>query len=358
MWNKNKLTQTLNIQYPIIQGPFGGSFSSVELVTKVSNLGGLGSFGLNSYNPDQIIAINQAIKKRTRKPYLLNLWVPFYQKEIEGYTLEDFEKLKSRFKPYFDDLKLDLPNFPVPNTQNFEAQVEAILKAKPPIVSFIFGIPDPLILKKLKQAAIKIIGTATTFEEAQKLEEAQFDAIVASGTEAGGHRASFLTAPEKSTLSTKDLVKELVGKINLPIIAAGGVTNGEDIVQVLSLGVEGVQMGTVFLATESSNASLLHKELLLSSNLLNTSLTKVFTGRLARAIATNLSEKFIEENVVAPYPIQSLFLSSLRKKAIENKNFSYSAFWSGQPSVPLKYKRVEDLFTALLREVVLNMPSK
>lgn len=354
MWNKNNLTEVLKVQYPIIQGPFGGSFSSIELLTKVSNLGGLGSFGLNSYDSTQILAINDAIKRLTTKPYLLNLWVPFYQEEMEHYSLEQFEELKHRFKPYFDALEVDLPTFPVPKTQSFDAQIEAILKAKPPIVSFIFGIPDALILKELKQSAIKIIGTATTLEETKAIEAAQFDAVVASGIEAGGHRASFLDLPENSTLSTKGLVKELIGNIDLPIIAAGGIANGKEIIQMMRLGAQGVQMGTAFLATQSSNASLLHKELLRSPKGLNTSLTKVFTGRLARALTDNLSKNFLEEKVVAPYPIQSLFLSSLRKKSLEKKEFSYNAFWSGQLSVPLRHERVEDLFSALLREIAKN----
>jgi nitronate monooxygenase len=351
MWHKTSLTEKLKLQYPIIQGPFGGSFSSVELVSNVSNLGGLGSFGLNSYSPAQILKIDQQIKEKTSKSYALNLWVPFYEEAVEDYTLEDFEELKGIFKPYFDALELSLPNYQKPKTQNFEAQIEAILKAKPPIVSFIFGVPAPEIIKALKQKNIKIIGTATTLEEGGIIAAAGLDCIIASGIEAGGHRASFLEVPEKSTMTTTTLVQALVPNIALPIVAAGGITRGKDIAKILHLGAAGVQMGTAFLATKASNASALHKHLLLSEEVLKTSLTKVFTGRLARAIETNLSTSLMQEKKVAPYPIQSMFLSSLRKKALENNQLGYSAFWAGQPSSPLKYRDVEELFSALLKEI-------
>lgn len=351
MWNKTSLTEQLGLQYPIIQGPFGGNFSSVELVSKVSNLGGLGSFGLNSYSPAQILEIDKEIKKNTSKPYALNLWVPFYKEEIRNYTLEDFEELKGVFKPYFDALELKLPDFREPKVPNFEAQIEAILKANPPVVSFIFGVPNPEIIKALKQKNIRIIGTATTLDEGKYIAASGLDGIVASGIEAGGHRASFLEAPEKSTLTTEALLQTLVPNVRLPVVAAGGITRGKEIAGMLHLGAAGVQIGTAFLATKSSNASVLHKSLLLSEEVLKTSLTKVFTGRLARAIETNLSTVLMQEKKTAPYPIQSMFLSSLRKKALENKELGYSAFWAGQPSLPLKYKTVEDLFSALLKEI-------
>jgi nitronate monooxygenase len=354
MWNKTSLTQQLKLQYPIIQGPFGGSFSSVELVSKVSNLGGLGSFGLNSYSPDQILEIDKQIKEKTSKPYALNLWVPFYKEAITNYTLEDFEELKGVFKPYFDALELKLPDFLEPKLQNFETQIEAVLEANPPVVSFIFGVPDLEIIKALKQKNIKIIGTATTLDEGKYIASSGLDCIVASGIEAGGHRASFLEVPEKSTMTTEALVQVLVPNVKLPVAAAGGITRGKDIAKMLDLGASGVQMGTAFLATKASNASALHKRLLLSEEVLKTSLTKVFTGRLARAIETNLSAALMQEKKVAPYPIQSMFLSSLRKKALENNELGYSAFWAGQPSSPLKYKDVEELFSALLEEITLH----
>src|SRR5690606_29205117 len=109
MWNKTKATKLLKIKYPIIQGPFGGRFSSVKLLSTVSNMGGLGSFGLNSYSPDEITEVDKEIKKSTNNPYALNLWVPLKDDPAVIYSKKDFQKLKKKFKPYFDEMNLPLP---------------------------------------------------------------------------------------------------------------------------------------------------------------------------------------------------------------------------------------------------------
>ena len=351
MWSKTKVTELLHIKYPIIQGPFGGSFSSAKLVSSVSNLGGMGSFGLNSYSPSKILAINTEIKSLTQKPYALNLWVPLKNNLEKPFSKKDFEYLKVTFKPYFDLLDLTIPDLPeLPKGQDFEEQVEAVLKSKPPVVSFIFGVPSKNIVSELKQRKIIIMATATTLEEAKLLEEAKIDIVIASGKEAGGHRASFIKPPEESIYKTHTLVSQLLNKIKIPIIAAGGITTGNDIYKFLNVGASAVQLGTVFLATKESNASTLHKKQLLSKNLLDTNLTKVYTGRLARVITTHFSKEFNKKKL-APYPIQSSFLSSLRKKALEKSQLDYVAFWAGQPTTVLKYKSTNELFSALLKEI-------
>lgn len=352
MWNKTQATELLKIKYPIIQGPFGGTFSSAKLVSTVSNLGGMGSFGLNSYSPEEILEIDKEIKQLTNKTYALNLWVPLKNDPTDNYEKDDFEELKKIFKPYFDKMQIPLPEMPNPKTQGFEIQIEAILKTKPPVASFIFGIPPKEIISELKKRAITSIATATSLEEAALIEEAGIDFVVASGSEAGGHRASFIKSAEESLTSTHLLVHQVVDNVNIPVIAAGGISNGRNIANVLKLGASAAQIGTAFLATNESNASTIHKSKLLSNEPIKTDLTKVYTGRLARAISNNLSRDFETANNerIAPYPIQSAFLKSLRKVSVEQDKLDYAAFWSGQPSSILKYKSANKLFNSLVSE--------
>ena len=352
MWNKTRATEILKIKYPIIQGPFGGKFSSPQLVSTVSNLGGMGSFGLNSYSPEAISRIDKEIKHLTEKSYLLNLWVPLKNDPVNYYRKEDFEALKKIFKPYFEQLQVPLPEMSNPTTQNFELQVEAILKNKPPVASFIYGRPSKEIIGELKKRGIVNIATATTVEEAMKIEEAGIDLVIASGSEAGGHRASFLKPAEESLNSTGPLVHQIIHNISIPVIAAGGISNGQDIADILKLGASAVQMGTAFLATNESNASTIHKSKLLAKEPIRTELTKVHTGRLARAIPNNLSKslKISEHEIIAPYPIQSAFLSSLKKASLEQNNSDFVAYWSGQPSTLLKHSSAEKLFGSLIEE--------
>lgn len=352
MWNKTRATDLLNIKYPIIQGPFGGNFSSTKLVSVVSNLGGMGSFGLNSYAPEEIMKIDEEIKSLTKNTYVLNLWVPLKNDPLKEYRQQDFEALKKSFKPYFEQLKIPLPKTINPKTQSFELQIESILKAKPPVASFIFGVPPKEIIHELRKRKILSMATATTLEEAEVIEEAGIDLVVCSGSEAGGHRASFIREPEESLTSTQLLIHQVADNINIPIIAAGGISTGKDIANVLRLGASAAQIGTAFLATNESNASPTHKFKLLSEEPIKTDLTKIHTGRLARAISNTLSEDFKNPNndVIAPYPLQSIFLSSLRKASLEQGRLDYVAYWSGQPSTPLKHHSTEGLFNSLVEE--------
>src|SRR5262245_19187240 len=112
MWNDNALTRRLKLRYPIIQGPFGGGLSSVELLAAVSEAGGLGSFGLHHSTPAQIRDIGAAIKARTTKPYALNLWVQDHDPGGLALSAAAFEQAVARFRPYYDALGVAPPQPP------------------------------------------------------------------------------------------------------------------------------------------------------------------------------------------------------------------------------------------------------
>ena len=132
MWNQNTLTQKLNIDYPIIQGPFGGGLSSIKLLSAVSNAGGMGSYGAHILSPSQIYELTKRINETTDKAYALNLWVSDHDPggwKMQKSAFTDYVKL---FKPHYDHLAIEPPNFPEKYTEYFEEQVEALLDAKPP----------------------------------------------------------------------------------------------------------------------------------------------------------------------------------------------------------------------------------
>lgn len=350
MWNNTRATKLLRIKYPIIQGPFGGGFSSAGLTATVSNCGGMGSFGLNAYNAEEILKINKDIKALTDQPYALNLWVPLQNDPIKQYTSQAFEQLRDAVRPYFDELGLNVPEYPEYEENTFEDQVEAILRAKPPVMSFIFGIPAKEIIRELKQSKTTIIITATTPEEALQAEAAGADLVVASGAAAGGHRASFLNpGVRESLLDTATLVEETLKNIKIPVIAAGGLSDGDAIYKVMKLGASAVQLGTAFLATDESNATDVHKKKLLSKEQLRTTLTKIYSGRLARAMANDFTEglKHLQDDIIAPYPVQGKFLAPLRQAAIARQKWEYVAFWAGEPSSVLVHTSAEKLFHSL-----------
>jgi nitronate monooxygenase len=197
-----------------------------------------------------------------------------------------------------------------------------------------------------------MIGTATTPEEAVALEQAGVDAIVASGFEAGGHRGSFLRRSEDSLTGTISLVPRTVDQVEVPVIAAGGIADARGIVAALALGASGVQMGTAFLTCEESGASRLHREALLGGGAGHTSLTRGFTGRLARGIHNRLMEALNQNGIeILPYPLQRALVRNLATAAEAAGRSELLPLWAGQ-SAPLS--RCTDV-TELLESLVENV---
>lgn len=347
-WNKTRVASKLGIKYPIIQGPLGG-FSSQRLAAAVSNFGGLGSFGAHGLEPSAIRDVIAEIRALTSKPFAMNLWVAM---EDEGATMSDaaaFERALSHLAPHIDSLGAQRPAFSPYNPIRFEDQARVLLEAKVPAFSFIYGIPPKEILDEARNRAIVTIGTATSVDEAIALDKAGADVIVASGFEAGGHRGSFLRSSEDSLTGTISLVPQAVDAVKAPVIAAGGISDARGIVAAFALGAEGVQMGTVFLACEESGASALHREAILSGKAKRTSLTRGFTGRLARGIHNQLLEEMNKPGVaVLPYPLQRSLMRNLAIPAQQAGRGELLALWAGQSAGLARCPNVNTLLKSLV----------
>lgn len=351
MWHKTRVTEILGIKYPILQGPFGGNLSSSALVAVVSNKGGLGGYGAYSILPEQIASVNKEIKEKTDKPYAINLWVSDVDEATKNYSAGSFQKLTRLFKPYFDELGIPLPQLPGNPISKFEQQAETILSIRPPVFSFMFGIPSAEILKECKRQGIVTIGSATTLDEALALEEAGTDLILASGFEAGGHRPSFIQPAKDSLTGTFTLVQQIVHHVKTPVIAAGGIADGRGVAAALTLGAGAVQVGTAFLVCDESNASSLHKEMLFSKESRHSVLTSSFTGRLGRGMRSRLATDLQGlEDEIAPFPLQTLFLSPLRVAAIAQHKLDMVMFWGGQIAPVLKHTSAAELMDSLISE--------
>jgi nitronate monooxygenase len=329
-WNENRLTTTLGIVYPIIQGPLGG-LSSQRLTAAVSNFGGLGSFGAHSLSPDGIKEVIARIRSLTSKPFAMNLWVSM---EDDGARTSDeraFNRSLAPLAAHLAELGGARPEYKAYVPARFEDQARVVLDANVPVFSFVFGIPPRDILDECRRKGIVTIGTATSPDEAAALDAAGVDAVAASGFEAGGHRGSFLRPAEESLTGTMSLVPQVVDAVGVLVIAAGGIADARGVVAALALGAEGVQMGTVFLASEESGASRLHREALLGPDAGYTGLTKGFTGRLGRGIRNRLLEELNREgSEVLPYPLQRGLIRNLSTAAEAAGRADLLPLWAGQ----------------------------
>src|SRR6187551_1533967 len=203
----NEAMRRLAISQPIVQGPFGGGMSTALLAATVSNLGGLGSYGAHNLAPDAICRVTADIRAQTSQPFAMNLWVSDHDPGGEELDAAAFERAWRVLAPYYRELGVEKPEPPTQFHPPFAAQLEALLEARPPVFSFVFGIPPAAALAACRQRGIVTIGAATSVAEAQALESAGVDMIVATGAEAGGHRPSFLGRAEDLLCGTFPLVQ-------------------------------------------------------------------------------------------------------------------------------------------------------
>jgi nitronate monooxygenase len=350
-WKRNRVTSRLKIDYPIIQGPLGG-FSSQQLTASVSNFGGLGSFGAHGQTPEAITEVIAEIRSLTDKPFAVNLWVSMEDETAFTSNASDFQRSLAHIAPHLLSLGVEQPKFQPYKGIRFEDQARALLDARVPVFSFIYGVPSRELLDEFRRIGTVLIGTATTVEEARVLEDAGVDLIVASGFEAGGHRGSFLRSSEESLTGTFALVPRVADSVKLPVIAAGGIADARGIVAALVLGAEAVQMGTAFLACQGSGASEIHRSMLLNGEAAVTGLTRGFTGRLARGIRNSMMDTWNNEpEDILPYPLQRQMVRSLSIPAQTAGRRELIPLWAGQSASLCKHTNAVELLSSILAEM-------
>jgi len=350
-WNNTRISSSLGIKYPIIQGPLGG-LSSQQLTATVSNFGGLGSFGAHGLNPSAIKDVISEIRLLTSKPFAVNLWVSMEDDGATRSGAEAFTRSLSHLSRHIRALGGVLPVYKPHVPIRFEDQMRVLIDAKVPIFSFIFGIPPKEILDECRAQGIITIGTATTRDEAIVLEQAGVDVVAASGFESGGHRGSFLLPAEASLTGTFSLVPLVADAVSIPVVAAGGVADARGIVAAFALGAEGVQIGTAFLASEDSGATDIHRKALHSELAGRTGLTKGFTGRLARGIHNQLLEELNHPGVeILPYPLQRVLTKNLAVFAEKAEKLEFLPLWAGQSARISRESDARTLLRSLISEV-------
>jgi nitronate monooxygenase len=350
-WNKTRVSSTLGIEYPIIQGPLGG-LSTQKLTAAVSTFGGLGSFGAHGLDPSAIKDVIAEIRELTARPFAMNLWVSMEDEAARLSGRDEFARSLKHLAGHMEALGAPLPDYKPYLPVKFEDQVRVLLDARVPIFSFILGVPPKEILDECRAQGILTIGTATTPAEAAVLDQAGVNVIVASGFEAGGHRGSFLLPAEDSLTGTFSLTPQVVDAVSVPVVAAGGIADARGIVAAFALGAEGVQIGTAFLATEDSGASVHHRNALLSGKALRTSLTKGFTGRLARGIHNQLIEELNRPEVeILPYPLQRMLVRNLAIPAGRAARTELLQLWAGQSVGLVRERDARTLLQTLISEV-------
>ncbi len=289
MWSRNAFTERLNLKWPILQSPMGW-LSTPALAAAVSNAGGLGGLGMWGFSAED--AERRIAGFRQQSAGSLNVNYPLWPEP--NITPHASEAMRKRLQPRYDAKGLGA--VPQPRGAASEvspAHLAMLLRAKPNMASFHFGLPGPDIVQAIKDAGIFIICSATTVAEAKTLEQRGVDAIIAQGAEAGGHRGTFSGVDISMQPGLVSLLPQVVDAVSVPVIAAGGIADGRQIAAAFMLGASAVQMGTAFLRCEEANVRDAHRAALREANDACTIVTDLLTGRPARYIRNGLIDDLI-----------------------------------------------------------------
>jgi nitronate monooxygenase len=240
---------------------------------------------------------------------------------------------RDRLKPYYVELGID-PAAPVPSSNRtpFDAALcAAVEELRPEVVSFHFGLPEASLVKRVKAAGCLVISSATTVDEARWLEDNGCDAVIAQGVEAGGHRGMFMTDDIATQVGIFSLVPQVVDAVNVPVIAAGGISDARGIAAAFALGAAGVQIGTAYMFCPESKISAPHRTALKSARSDGTALTNLMTGRPARGIINRVMREIGPMNEIAPeFPLAGGALAPLVAPAGPGGSCDFGSLWSGQ----------------------------
>ena len=272
--------------------PMAGGFTTPELVAAVTRAGGLGTFGAMGMTADALRADVARALELGGPPVGINVLLA--PPESRG----DAGAMRAFFAPFRQELGLppepEAPAGPPPDPPL--ALVEAGLEAGATVVSSALGDPSPLV-PLAREAGAPLVSMAATVEEARAHVAAGAEVIVAQGAEAGGHRATFDVGPEGPPLvGTFALVPQVVDAVDVPVVAAGGVTDGRGLAAALALGAAGVSLGTRFLVAEESGAAPVYRERLLALRDTDTVVTDAVTGRPARWVRNRLVDALAGES--------------------------------------------------------------
>lgn len=331
--------ERFHLKLPILLAPMAGACPP-SLSIAVANAGGMGACGAVMLSPQEIESWVTEFRKQSSAPFQINNWIPSRApKRDPAHEIRVREFLEKWGPP----VSLEAGDQTPPC---FESQWDAILEAKPAVVSSIMGLFPPKLIKQMKsiktgKETISWFAVATTVKEAKLAEAAGADVIVAQGYEAGGHRGVFysegsqdshLDLAEQRQVGLLSLIPALVDAVQIPVVASGGIADGRTAAAALILGASAVQIGTGFLRCPEAKTHPTWANALGNTAPEDTCLTRAFSGRSGRSINTAYVQAARQFTVPtpAPYPIQRGFTSAMRAEGQKNGNLDAMQAWSGQ----------------------------
>ncbi len=336
------------LRLPILLAPMAGACPP-SLSIAVAQAGGLGACGGLLMQPDAIRNWAQEVRAGSNGAFQLNLWIPDPQPARDPANEAALRSFLGQFGPEIPAEAADA------TPPDFEAQCEAMLEAGPAIISSIMGLYPADFVRRMKSRGIAWFAIASTVAEARAAEAAGAEAIIAQGAEAGGHRGAFDAANAAAqAVGLFALLPAIVDAVRVPVIATGGIADARGVAAALLLGASAVQIGTGFLRCPEAKIASAWADALARTAPEDTSLTRAFSGRLGRAIATDYvaAAAAPDAPTPAPYPVQRALTQKMRDAATRVGDLQHMQAWAGQSAALAKAIPAGELVTSLWNDAV------
>jgi len=331
--------ERFGLRVPILLAPMAGA-SAPSLSIAVAKAGGLGSCGALLMQPHEIVAWSEEVRSKSNGAFQLNTWIPDpAPKRDPTHEMRVREFLEGWGPPVPPEAGSATP-------PDFNAQCEAMLEAGPPIVSSIMGLFPPKFVAKLKERGITWFANISTVAEARAAEHAGADVIVAQGAEAGGHRGCFDAAKaERQQAGLFALLPAVADAVGVPVVGTGGIADGRGVAAALMLGASAAQIGTGFLRCPEAKIHPSWADALARTAPEDTMVSRVFSGRAGRSIATTyaLAATGPEAPHPAPYPVQRGLTAAMRAEGQKEGDIHRMQAWAGQSAALAKAEPAADL---------------
>ncbi len=336
-------SEAFGLRVPILLAPMAGACPP-SLSIAVANAGGLGACGTLLMSPAAIRDWAADVRARSNGAFQLNLWVPDPPPIRDPVAEVAVRAFLSKWGPAVS------PDAADATPPDFAAQCEAMLEARPPIISSIMGLYPPAFIDRMKARGVKWFATVTTAAEAKAACDAGADAIVAQGMEAGGHRGTFDAAKaEAAMVGLFSLLPAVVDAVDVPVIATGGIADARGVAAALILGASAVQIGTGFLRCPEAKLNPAWADAIGRTQPEQTIVTRAFSGRAGRSVATDYARAASAPGapLPAPYPIQRALTQAMRDAAGKTTDVSRMQAWAGQSARLAQTSPVGDVVAML-----------
>jgi len=318
--------EAYGLRIPVLMAPMAGACPPA-LAIAVSKAGGMGACGALQMQPAAIAAWAKDVRAGSNGAFQMNLWIPdpppSRDAEAEG-------AVRAFLRGFGPEVAPEAGNVTLPD---FSAQCDAMLDAGAPVVSSIMGVYPPHLVARMKERGTKWFATATTVAEAKAAEAAGADVIVAQGMEAGGHRGAFEAgAAEARLVGLFSLLPAVADAVRVPVVATGGIADARGVAAALVLGASAVQIGTGLLRTPEAKLPAAYADALAHTMPEDTMVTRAFSGRLGRSIATRYVRAAAAADAPkpAPYPVQRGLTQAMRDAAVQDGDVARMQAWAGQ----------------------------